>query len=283
MKTDTTLHIPDGEIPPCSSLPVHFPDPGEIFEKKMGVGYSTLDEHGGLKMVSIMNYLQDAASEHAHQMGISGRHLATKGVGWVIQRYQITLHSFPEWLDTVTVRTFRKPYNNLYDLRYILLESSNPVALMIQAAGAWVMVNRETGRPVRLKRFLPPFMLEGTQATEGFGPPPDAPGRVDAERHFKVRRHDLDLNAHVNNAIHVEWAVETLPERLDDRYRPQFVDIRYRRPAYYGDAIVSKTTVHKGGDRPVTTHGIYRLSDQQLLSCAHIKWVDRHEQRIATE
>ena len=77
--------------------------------KKANVGYSCLDSLGKLKIVSILNFLQDAASEHASLMGVSGFDLARKNLAWVIARYQIEIETFPNWMDDIKIETWRTP------------------------------------------------------------------------------------------------------------------------------------------------------------------------------
>ena len=59
------------------------------------MGYSTMDDQGLMKIVSIMNFLQDTASEHAGYLGVSGFDLARHDFTWVIHRYQIEIHAHP--------------------------------------------------------------------------------------------------------------------------------------------------------------------------------------------
>ncbi|MBF0113191.1 MAG: hypothetical protein HQK74_10730, partial [Desulfamplus sp.] len=88
-----------------------------VYAKRLSVGYSTIGKQGLLKIVSIMNYLQDAASEHAHIIGRSGFDLADENLGWVIFRYHIEIKAHPRWQDEIIVRTRRFSCKNLYEIR----------------------------------------------------------------------------------------------------------------------------------------------------------------------
>lgn len=246
------------------------------------MGYSTLDTRGLIKMVSIMNFLQDTASEHASHLGVSGFDLARQNAAWVIYRYHIEIHSHPGWLETVTMSTHRRAWKNLYEVREILMKTTGKKNPFITATTAWVMVNRKNQRPLRLDKHLPRGMLASPLSRDPFPQPLQPFERVDFELFFKVRMHDLDLNDHVNNAIYVEWAVETLPREFLEKYRPGTVDVIFQKQAFYGDIIVSRTQITFQADLlPITVHTIEKKTDRGILATLHVTW--RHQKDDKTK
>jgi len=236
-----------------------------------------MDARGLTKIVSIMNFLQDTASEHAHHLGVSSFDLARQNVAWVIYRYHIEIHSYPRWLETVNVSTHRRAWKNLYEVREIHMEKKGEKSPFITARTAWVMVNKKNQRPVRLDRYLPREMLANSLTLDPFPPPLKPWERMDFELFFKVRMHDLDLNDHVNNAIYVEWAVETLPREILEKFRPGAIDVTFQKQAFYGDIIVSRTQITFQETLPMTVHTIAREADQGVLATLHITWKDRRD------
>jgi medium-chain acyl-[acyl-carrier-protein] hydrolase len=239
------------------------------------MGYSTMDARGLIKIVSIMNFLQDTASEHAHRLGVSGIYLARQNFAWVIYRYRIEIHSYPRWLETVAVSTHRHAWKNLYEIREIHMGKKGRKTPFVTSRMAWVMVNKKNQRPVRLDRYLPREMLAQSLTQDPFPPPLQPCERVDFELFFKVRMHDLDLNDHVNNAIYVEWAVETLPREILEKFRPGTIDVTFQKQAFYGDIIVSRTQITFQDALPMTVHTIARGADQGILATLHVTWKDR--------
>lgn len=248
------------------------PDPDSIHTKKADIGYSTLGSQGQLKIVSILNFLQDAASEHAAILGVSGFDLAREDLAWVVSRYQIEIKAPPKWHDEIWIETWRTPVNNLYELRQFRIIDSN--AREIATARAfWVMVKKENGRPVRLSRYLPDrFLQQNTPSATEFFQTPKGPERVDFELPFKIRMHDLDLNHHVNNAIYVEWAVETVPEPLLVNYKPETINVTFHRESFYGEAIVSRTQILETREGPQTRHSILGKKGTMELARINISW-----------
>ena len=56
-----------------------------------------------------------------------------------------------------------------------------------------------------------------------------------------MRRSDLDINRHVNNAIYTDWALETVPPDIAENCRPFEIEIDFRGEALYGDTVVSRS------------------------------------------
>jgi hypothetical protein len=60
-----------------------------------------VDPCGRLSVVSVCNYMQEAASNHAHALGVSIHHLAGQNVTWVLSHLALRIRSCPEWRETI--------------------------------------------------------------------------------------------------------------------------------------------------------------------------------------
>ncbi|MBF0229210.1 MAG: hypothetical protein HQK63_06410 [Desulfamplus sp.] len=286
---------------------INIEDNSNIYEKKTTIGYSTIAKHGTIKIVSIMNFLQDAASEHAHLMGTSGFELAKENLGWVIFRYHIEIKNHPDWQEKVRVKTYRFPCKNLYEIRVLTITKDGQENInngeenfaikeiekeeneFVNAKGCWIMINKKSGRPVRLSRFMDKELplssknIEVTEKNEGLESHFSEvikPETTHYQLPFKVRMHDLDLNGHVNNAIFVGWGVETVPENILSKFFPATIDVVFNKESLYGDFIISHTEIrHKSGN-PFTLHSIIRQQDQAELARLNICWQVLPEKRL---
>lgn len=252
-----------------------------IFDQKIAIKYSDLDFKGRLKTISILNFLQDSSCIHASELGISGFDLEKKNFAWVISRYHIKIIKLPKWNDTIFINTWRTPCKNLYELREFNIKDKNGTDI-INATGIWIMVRKENCRPVRLSRFLPDVLSDENYFNSNLSVnEPDIlnkklrlPETVHREIPFKVRMHDLDLNQHVNNAVYLEWAVETIPQKLTALYRPQSIDVSFHKASFYGDNILSTTELLEDSADPVTLHSITgkRQDTPVELARVNIAW-----------
>ncbi len=242
------------------------------FSGNTTIGYSSINAQGQLKIVSLMDLLQDFASEHAHLLGLSGLDLARKNLAWVIARYQISIIKSPCWLDNLTLTTTRIPFKNIYEIRYFTLSYPDG-NVAIKAKSAWVMVNRSTAKPVRLSRFIPDSLLKDREVDETlFFKDLQSPETIDMELPFRIRMHDLDLNRHVNNAIYVEWAVETVPETVPLAMIPESIHVSFHKESFYGNAILSRTQILNNENKINTRHSILLKDHPVELARINIQW-----------
>ncbi len=248
------------------------PDFNHTVQTRSRIGYSAIGALGQFKIVSIMNLLQDAASDHAALLGLSGFDLAKKNLTWVISRYRIDIKRAPSWSDDITIKTWRQPWKNLYELRHFAITDKKDRDI-VRAKAAWVMVKKENKKPVRLSRFIP-----GTENIKRNSPEDtlfnvlNPPEKTDCLHSFKVRMSDLDLNRHVNNAIYVGWAVETVPEYLNLEFRPRRIDVRFQNESFYGDPIASKTEIIQMKTHVKTRHSIFKTDPKLELARLNILW-----------
>ena len=101
----------------------------------------------------------------------------------------------------------------------------------------------------------------------------------------RVRRSDLDMNEHVNNASYLKWLLEDVPEGVHEAMRVAGVDIEFRAEARYGDDVVSRcaqraftTEASDGssgrgdGDTVTMQHSLLRPRDGVELLRANTHW-----------
>ncbi len=241
------------------------------YERNFRVRYSETGTDGHLKPINIFKYFQDAASEHAYLQGISALHLRTLGLAWVILRYHATILTYPAWNETIQLKTWRWPHKNLYELRAFEIRNQEQ-KLLITGKCVWVMIHHENKKPVRLSRQMPGELMAPPRPIENdLMDIPSCP-ESEVESIFRIRRCDLDYNAHVNNTVYIEWALETGPEAILLNHQPTEIDVHYISDAGYGDLVVSQARAVPDGSGPAFLHRIIRQSDRKELTRLRITW-----------
>ena len=174
-----------------------------IYEKKITVRYAETGINGKIKPVSILNYLQDIASEQTGVLGVSAFDLFPKNLAWVVYRYQIRILNYPCWKDQLRIRTWRSPLNNLYELREYEIFDDND-NLLISSKSSWILTSISTKKPVRLNKNLPPELIKDKQQTisNDLLSLPSITSQ-DITMPFDIRMHDLDFNRHINHSVYV--------------------------------------------------------------------------------
>lgn len=242
-----------------------------VYNQDLTIRFSETDNRGKLKVVSMFDIFQDVGSDHAVLLHLSAYDLLEKGYTWVMLKYNVRIESFPRWKDQITVKTWRYPHRNLYELREfnILDENGN---LMIKALSSWVMMNFNSRKPVRLDRFIPQDMMENQISVDddfsrlvSFDDP-------EQERHFNVRMQDIDFNNHVNNSVYIGWAVETVPHDIVTTHNLKQVEINYINEIAYGNKIYSGIKKDGGSDGEAFVHVIQGGEDKRELTRLRTVW-----------
>ncbi|MGM0453543.1 MAG: acyl-[acyl-carrier-protein] thioesterase [Thermodesulfobacteriota bacterium] len=212
-----------------------------VHEHQIRVRYAETGIGGRLKPVCIFNYFQDIASDHCAALGVSALDLLPHGLAWVVYQYTIDIGTYPAWKQLLTLRTWRHPFKNLYELRcFEVIDESGQC--LITGKSSWVLTRTDTKKPVRLNRNLPETLFDsaGPAIENDFAPLP-LPAAPDFTRTFTARMHDLDFNRHVNNSVFMVWAMEAVPAGIAQQFRPQKLAVLFFGEACYGEQITAAT------------------------------------------
>ncbi len=243
-----------------------------VYEKKIEVQYAETGVEGRLKPVMIFNYLQDVASDHATVMGISALDMLAKNLAWVIIRYHVTIFRYPAWKDHLLLRTWRCPFKNLYELRtYEIRDKTGD--LMVSAKSSWVLTSLSSKKPVRLNKNLPPELIAGRQKpidNDLADLPPLT--RKETTRFFSAGMHDLDFNRHVNNAVYVVWAIESLPVNILSSHLLKEISVIYTGESLLGDRISGNIQRIEANPGKVFLHSLIREPSQKEITRLRTVW-----------
>ena len=215
---------------------------------------------GNITASALINILQHAAGKHADELGWSVRLLHESGHTWVLQRFYLSIYHLPKDDDIFTVTTRPSGADRLLAYRdyKITDELGNTLAT---ATSSWVVMDLKSRRPVaisddvkELGNAFGPRILEAPNIRlRPFEPTREATV-------FRVRKHDLDLNRHVNNVRYIEWALESLPDDYFENKPLKTLDITFKAECFLGDEIFSaiQKTAAKTFD-----HCLIRSSDSK--------------------
>lgn len=217
------------------------------------------------------NYLQEAAGNHAHALGLGIHELQDAGFTWMLSRLRLVVNHYAAWRDTVRVRTWPSGNRGRLAATRDFLMSDAMGRELLRGTSEWLYVDLAT---LRVTRLPPAFLALVSEATPAATVPEPA-GRIpdfgDAEwsATLPVRHSDHDFNNHVNNAHYVEWALECLPEAWRTNRRACELDISFRAAARWGDTVLSEAA--RDGETSLL-HRIRRAADHAVLAVARTKW-----------
>lgn len=233
------------------------------------------DGHAGV--LTLCDYVQEAAGEHASAAGVETFDLPDGPGTWILSRLRLALTSRPAMRETVRVVTWPSAHDGLRAERDFVVEAADGTE-HLRGVSTWVVLSVARRRPVRLPEAVHAFgPATRARALPPVAADPVAPAEALAEARFTVRLSDLDRVGHANNVRFAEWALEAaarLPA-WQGAAPPALatLDLAFRAEATYGDVVVSAVGPPAGAsDDTALAHALTRESDGRLLALAASTW-----------
>ncbi|HBX66390.1 MAG TPA: acyl-[acyl-carrier-protein] thioesterase, partial [Balneolaceae bacterium] len=155
---------------------------------------------GQITLQAVCGLFQEVAGNHALKLDFDITQLQEKDLTWVLHRMDIKMERYPNWREKITIETWPAAGDALRAYRdyRILDEEENQIGACLSY---WMMINMKTRRPTRMPQEVLDLRLTDLEHVmpiksdkiESFDEP-------DMEKKFVVRKSDLDMNNHVNNA-----------------------------------------------------------------------------------
>lgn len=217
-----------------------------LLERAYDIRSHEVDNHGILRPVILLRYMQNAASEHAIQLGISVGRLKELGLTWVMSRMHLSMKRYPHRGEMLVVRTWPAIREGIFSIRdFELLDGGG--AIIGVATSSWAVLDLKSRRPVRIGDRLPDYPLRPVRSLEDRFASLPILKNPETRICMPVLRVDLDLNQHVNNTVYAGWGLEAAPASVADSCLPMEIEIGFRAEVHYGDSIVSLSAAEQDG------------------------------------
>lgn len=224
-----------------------------------------------LRTVSLLNYLQDAAGVHARQLGVSVADLRSQGLTWVLSRLHLIVDRPIHGNCDVLVRTWPASRAGHFTCREFEVLDMNGDK-HARATSSWAVLSLQTRRPVRIDDFLPEYPLLARRAIEDDFTTIPVHELREGGSLFKVGRADLDVNRHMNNTVHVAWALETVPDDVFESCRLEELEVGYRSEAFAGEEVLACLSSVVEPHSKAFLHSIYSSSDGREIARLRTRW-----------
>lgn len=236
------------------------------------VRLNEINHLGTAKISAIFNFFQNTSSDQSAILGFPITELIKKNLTWVVSRYHLKIFRMPLWKEAVIVRTWRSAQKGFFAPReFEILDTEGKTVVL--ATSSFVLLDMTSKKPVSPKEHFPEYPIGEKRAiSDDFSSLPELT-ETDLEMTFTVRRHDLDVNRHVNNALYIEWAMENVPDTVFDEYVPSEIEVSFRAEAFSGDSVVSKTQMLNQNSSASFLHKLVREKDGKELTRLKTTWV----------
>lgn len=225
------------------------------------------DCHGFLRLLTLMNLLQDMAVTHADILGFGFEECRKRGVLWVGANYVLNIARWPQMNEKITIETWPSEEKMWGAIRDFAVKDEYG-EVVIKASSLWVLVDTQRRRPVQLRKHFPDYEPIAEHALVTDFPKIPMVENVSMQNLFKVRFDDIDVNHHVNNAVFLLWASESLENEFRSSHYPSEIEIQFKKEVLYGSTIVVKTERHENE----SIHLISESQENSELAYCRIKW-----------
>jgi medium-chain acyl-[acyl-carrier-protein] hydrolase len=227
------------------------------------------DGSGVIFIHQLLNFLQDAAHNHADGFGFGQKQLAEFDLVWVLSRLNIEIGSLPRHGETIELSTWVKSIRGSISEREFRIEQGG--SLLVSASSLWFCLSSKSHKPVRLQASLVNIMkpydtyatVEGTIKIGEVGPE-----RVEA-KHFEAQYSDIDMVDHVNNATYARWGIDELQKSFLSEKQISKLIINYNDQCFLGDSVEAS---HSSLDKDGLYHEINNTSSGSTLCRMRSYW-----------
>lgn len=215
-----------------------------MYEFKTRTRYSEYDENSRMRLISLLNYLQNTSSYHSFDSGLSVDYYRSIHKAWLINYWDIHIEALPDEEAYITMGTSPHDIRGLFAYRNFWLKSTETDAYYLKADSVWFLVDTDSLRPVKpTDADVSPFgtsenvlgLKTNTRkvrfdTADGFTHIADIP----------VARHILDTNHHVNNVHYISAAFDAMTDFgfIDAAAYPSRIRVEYKHAATLGDTLI---------------------------------------------
>lgn len=219
-----------------------------MYSVESRVRYSEVDENRSIRIVSLINYLQDCSCFQMEDLGVGVEHQARGHFAWVLAAIRIEIKRLPRYCEEFRTSTWCHTLNRRQAGRNFAIHDKDG-ELIVRADSLWTTFDIDAQRICSVPEseqayyegdeqlVLPAFTRKVNLQAEGFAVSP-----------IVVAEHNIDTNRHVNNAQYVQMALDAL-DGADLHVAPnevRAISAQYRAQAHLGDVVTPIIHVEDG-------------------------------------
>ncbi len=188
----------------------------KIWEKEYYLRASDFDKFNQIKPSAVLDLFQDAAGQHAIEIGVGYEEMIKRSYLWVLTKIKFKIISQPSSYQNVIVKTWPLAPNRINYRREYCIENEKGEQLII-GTSEWVVIDSEKRRFLSVPNLYPfsddfhqEIMFEGK-----LGKVSDFEAQA-TPRIVNAGFSELDINNHVNNTKYANYILDAInPQKSD--------------------------------------------------------------------
>ena len=242
-----------------------------IWENKFKIRAFDVDANGRLKVNTIIDYFQDAASNDAERLNFGYSNFVPRGLTWVLSWARFEFINYPKFMDEIRIQTWGKKQFKLYSIRDYLLYNSKD-EIICKGTSAWLLIDSKSLRPKILFELFPEIKMHDSKDALSDLPQKIIPAaQTEVIYSTQIRYSDIDLNQHANNASYIKFMLDCFDQEFHKKYTMKTLTVSYNAQSKYGDEIQLSKGTEK--NNPLTHYvEAKNLSSNKMVFQAIIGW-----------
>lgn len=213
----------------------------EKFQNKYRLRSAECDAKNQMRLRSLFNLFQDMADLHAEKFGFGYRFCLQNHMTWVGTGYHVKINKLPQRDEEFIIQTWHAGSELMTARRdFKILDLNGNV--LVSAYSNWALIDLNKKRPVIVQKFLSDETLVLEKVIDANFKKVILPDCMGQGHLLQIRRDDIDINQHVNNAVYPMWIFDGLTEEFLKGHRLEELKIQFKTGALYENevAIFSK-------------------------------------------
>ena len=218
---------------------------------------------------SLCCYFQEAAWNHAEQLGVGYERLQAENRAWVLSRLLVEVTRYPSWAEIVCVHTWPCLSKSVFAMRdFEILDLQG--RKLVAGASAWLLLDTETKRPQRVDKLIQEIQIPFRDRRALTHEPKklNACAADAAGIQFNVSYSDIDVNGHVNNSRYIGWLMDAQPIDLHRKSTVKSLEMNYLSEAIAGDKLSLLSSMSEPGE---FLHSIFKADGTEVCR-AKVAW-----------
>lgn len=205
-----------------------------MYETDRRIYCSSLGEGSVMRNSSLIDLLQDTSNMHLMTHPVLASFFEETGSVMFLTNRQVDIIRRPEYGERVHTKTWTYELNRMYGFRNtVIIGEDGELCVKSIAGGAFM--DMKNGRPMRVSAELISRVKIGERLDMEYLPrkiaiPDAAPAETSP---VSVRRSDIDMYMHVNNARYLDIT----DELFADHSKARRIRVEYKVPLKRGDAV----------------------------------------------
>ena len=191
------------------------------------VAWDNISMNNHLYWADLNRMLQQAAVNHAEQLGFGFTDISKENISWVLFRMNIQINRLPLLNEEITIVTWPRSISGISASRDFEMTSDDTGETLCKASSDWLIIDLDSRKPQRMDRFTDKDYLHNNKKALS-EKPPKTKNRCDFKELFTVKTHysDLDMNGHVIAHKYFSWLQDAVYKQYGDK-EPSFIQMNY--------------------------------------------------------